>query len=188
MSNPETAPRKDHGFDRKVHTQAKCEACKFIMFYDKVLGPLRAMRCPGCKGPVARTDGRLFLNPKYTTPEAKPFRTSEPIAPAKSRHGWANYRHDRLHPTDTGRHVSTAPEVSVREVTPGELEYARAVAEKANRWVPGCGGREVEYKNRNGVRVLYVFNPATQQHGWLNLDSDIVFSTSELSAPIGATI
>jgi len=176
MNHVEHRPRSDAGFDRKLHTQAKCEACKFIMFYDKKLGPLRAMRCPGCKGPVQRTDGRLFINPKYTTPEAKPFWTTEAVSTPQARVNWRQ------------RAMAGAPQIEVREVTPGELEYSRAVATKANRWVPGCGGREVEYLNKSGVRVLYVFNPATQQHGWLNLDSDIVFSTSELIHPIGATV
>lgn len=52
-------------------------------------------------------------------------------------------------------------------------EYAAAVAERADRWVPACGGQEVEFVHK-GRRWLYVFNPATGAHGYLDLDADLV--------------
>ena len=79
-------------------------------------------------------------------------------------------------------------DLKIRQVTPAEIEYTSAVGAHLDTWVPACGGREVEYRNRNGARVLYAYNPARQQHGWLDLGSDIVFSTSELTTPIGATV
>lgn len=55
-------------------------------------------------------------------------------------------------------------------VTP---EYQQADDERADRWVPACGGQEVEFTH-NGARWLYVWNPARNAHGYLNLDTDIV--------------
>ena len=52
-------------------------------------------------------------------------------------------------------------------------EYTLAVAENADRYVPACGGMETVFQH-NGTRWLYVFNPYRRQHGYLNLDTDIV--------------
>lgn len=52
-------------------------------------------------------------------------------------------------------------------------EYWAAVEGKADKWVPACGGTEVPMMC-NGSMWLYVFNPFTQQHGWLNIHTDIV--------------
>ena len=53
------------------------------------------------------------------------------------------------------------------------LEYQRAVAQRADRWVPACGGNEVPF-TAEGSRWLYVFNPATAMHKYLNLDTDLI--------------
>lgn len=53
-------------------------------------------------------------------------------------------------------------------------EYALAVAENADRWVPAGGGYEVPLSARNGTRFLYVWNPRTRKHAYLNLDTDII--------------
>lgn len=52
-------------------------------------------------------------------------------------------------------------------------EYAQAVAENADRWVAACGGTEVPFAH-NGAEWLYVWNPSTGEHGYLNLGTDIV--------------
>jgi hypothetical protein len=51
-------------------------------------------------------------------------------------------------------------------------EYAAALAERADRWVPACGGHEEAFLH-NGTRYLYVWNPATEEHAYLNLDTDM---------------
>lgn len=40
-------------------------------------------------------------------------------------------------------------------------------------WLPASGGQETPI-NYNGRRYLYVYNPATGKHGYLNLDTDIM--------------
>ena len=52
-------------------------------------------------------------------------------------------------------------------------EYREALAAKADKWVHACGGRERPELIR-GVSWLYVWNPAKELHGWLNIHTDIV--------------
>ena len=54
-----------------------------------------------------------------------------------------------------------------------QQEYDLALTAKADRWVAACGGMEVSFLH-NGTKWLYVWNPATGEHGYLNLDTDIV--------------
>lgn len=58
-----------------------------------------------------------------------------------------------------------------------EEEYNAAVATQADTWVAACGGTEVPCGG-----YLYVFNPATRETGWLNIDSDIVEMENPFSA------
>ena len=51
---------------------------------------------------------------------------------------------------------------------------ARVKRERENgRWQVGCGGTETPV-TFDGTRWLYVFQPSTGTHGYLNLDTDIV--------------
>jgi len=52
----------------------------------------------------------------------------------------------------------------------------------ADRWVPACGGSEVPYLDRNGRKVVYVYNFATKQHGYLDCQNDIVWDDEKLGA------
>jgi hypothetical protein len=54
-------------------------------------------------------------------------------------------------------------------------EYETAVARRADRWVPACGGLETPFV-AGGVQWLYVFNPSTGDHGYYRYDSDVVVS------------
>ena len=56
----------------------------------------------------------------------------------------------------------------------GQYEYNLAMAVKADQWVPACGGKETPYRTRAGRRVLYVYNPGRHEHGYLDMDTDIV--------------
>jgi len=51
---------------------------------------------------------------------------------------------------------------------PARADYENAVAQKADRWVVACGGMETPFL-KMGRQFLYVFNPATMKHGWLDL-------------------
>jgi len=52
-------------------------------------------------------------------------------------------------------------------------EYAEAVSAKADRWVPACGGHEQPFQS-HWTRWQYMFNPATGQHAYMNLDTDMI--------------
>jgi hypothetical protein len=45
--------------------------------------------------------------------------------------------------------------------------------QEQGRWVVGCGGSEVPFEYW-GTRWLYVFQPSSGRHGYLNLDTDVV--------------
>lgn len=52
--------------------------------------------------------------------------------------------------------------------------YQRAETMKADLWIPACGGTETPAKARDGRTYLYCWNAAREQHGWLDLGTDIV--------------
>jgi len=52
-------------------------------------------------------------------------------------------------------------------------EYNQAKASRADRWVPACGGNEQPFL-ANGTNWLYCYNFGTGQHGYLNLDTDMI--------------
>ena len=56
-------------------------------------------------------------------------------------------------------------------------EYDRAVEEKADRWVAACGGVEEPFVHQTRT-YLYVFNPASGEHGYLDIGTDIVHNTA----------
>lgn len=60
-------------------------------------------------------------------------------------------------------------------------EYNMARMGRADQWVPACGGSEVPYTDRNGRKVLYVYNHASGKHGYLDMGTDIVYRNQELT-------
>ena len=63
-----------------------------------------------------------------------------------------------------------------------KADFANAVATRADRWVPACNGTETAFRSRSGVRLLYVYNPATGRHAYLNADTDVVLTDAEAEA------
>ncbi len=55
-------------------------------------------------------------------------------------------------------------------------EYAEARDALADRWVPACGGHEVPFLDRLGRTVLYVFNPGTREHAYLDTTTDVLMA------------
>lgn len=53
------------------------------------------------------------------------------------------------------------------------LKRVRQEQEENGRWVPGCGGSEEPFEYW-GERWLYVFQPSSGRHGYLNLSTDVV--------------
>ena len=51
-------------------------------------------------------------------------------------------------------------------------------------WFPANGGTETEFKTRSGRRLLYVWQPTTGNHAYLDLDSDIILTMEEAEAAL----
>lgn len=52
-------------------------------------------------------------------------------------------------------------------------------------WFPANNGTETPFTTRTGKRLLYVWQPATGKHAYLDLSTDIVLSDEEASAALG---
>lgn len=59
------------------------------------------------------------------------------------------------------------------------VEYTRAIEASADTWVVAGGGMETPFVARDGRTYLYVFNPATSEHGMLDMATDIVTDDRE---------
>jgi hypothetical protein len=55
----------------------------------------------------------------------------------------------------------------------------------AKNWQIASGGTETPFTTRCGRRLLYVWMPATGQHAYLDLDSDLILSDEEAWAVLG---
>lgn len=75
-------------------------------------------------------------------------------------------------------------ESQLRDIS-GVLDYNRAKATNADRWVPANGGYETECRYRSGRRLLYCYNFAQGKHAYLDLDRDIILTDREAMAAIG---
>ena len=61
------------------------------------------------------------------------------------------------------------------------MAYELAASGKQDAWVPASGGLEAPTVARNGRRVLYCFNHATQEHGYIDMDKDMLVMADELA-------
>lgn len=66
-------------------------------------------------------------------------------------------------------------------------EQLEARAAKANNgdWFPACGGTEVPFETRNRRRLLYVWQPSTGKHAYLDMGSDFILSDEEARLALG---
>lgn len=66
-------------------------------------------------------------------------------------------------------------------------EQLDARSQKASQgpWLPACGGTEVPFVSRSGRRLLYVWQPSTGKHAYLDLQTDIILSDEESRALLG---
>lgn len=51
-------------------------------------------------------------------------------------------------------------------------------------WIPACGGTEVPFTARSGRRLLYVWQPSTGRHAYMDLGTDFILSDAEAAAAI----
>ncbi len=68
--------------------------------------------------------------------------------------------------------------------TVAEVIKAKEEKERQGNWYPACGGTEVPFTSRTGKRLLYVFQPSTGNHAYLDLGTDIILTTEEAMAAL----
>jgi hypothetical protein len=66
-----------------------------------------------------------------------------------------------------------------------ELLEKRAKAKEQGNWIPACGGTEVPFFTRSGRRLLYVWQPSTGKHAYLDCNSDLILSDEEAQLILG---
>lgn len=56
---------------------------------------------------------------------------------------------------------------------------------KQGNWYPASGGTEQPFTTRTGRRLLYVYQPSTGNHAYLDLSSDLILSDDEAQIALG---
>ena len=58
-----------------------------------------------------------------------------------------------------------------------------AEARRANGdWVPACNRTEVPFTARSGKRMLYVWQPSSGRHAYLDVEADLIMSDADAAA------
>lgn len=60
------------------------------------------------------------------------------------------------------------------------LDQLQRQREQGN-WYPANGGTERPFMSRSGVKLLYVYQPSTGKHAYLNCDTDIIIPDDEIN-------
>lgn len=58
-------------------------------------------------------------------------------------------------------------------------EYRDARINRADRWVPACGGHETPTTYRTGRKLLYCYNFKLMGHAYLDCHTDIILTNAE---------
>jgi hypothetical protein len=61
----------------------------------------------------------------------------------------------------------------------------REAKAKQGNWYPACGGTEVSFVARTGIRLLYCYQPSTGHHAYLNVDTDRILTDDEARVALG---
>jgi len=65
------------------------------------------------------------------------------------------------------------------------LDFFAACESGVDQWLPACGGTEEPFQSRSGRRLLYCYNPAKDQHAYLDCDEDRVLTNEEAEEALG---
>lgn len=84
------------------------------------------------------------------------------------------------------RFVSTLSRTRLKRLKPepikastNESAYQKLVAERADAWLPACGGTEKPFTSRSGRELLYCYNPKLGKHAYLDCGTDIILTDEE---------
>jgi hypothetical protein len=62
---------------------------------------------------------------------------------------------------------------------------AREAKARQGTWLPASGGTEEPFLTRSGRRLLYVWQPSTGDHAYLDLQTDLILSNEEAQLALG---
>ena len=65
-----------------------------------------------------------------------------------------------------------------------EILEARQKKAENGDWVPACGGTEVPFMSRSGLRLLYCYQPTTGRHAYLDTGCDMILTDEEAAAAL----
>jgi hypothetical protein len=63
------------------------------------------------------------------------------------------------------------------------IEQERARKAQGN-WIPANGGTETVFVSRSGRRLLYCYQPASGNHAYCDVDSDVILTDEEAAAAL----
>ena len=66
-------------------------------------------------------------------------------------------------------------------------EFDSLCRQRADVYIPACGGTETPFTSRSGKRLLYVFHPASGNHGYINVDTDMLLTADEVMEALQLT-
>jgi len=66
-----------------------------------------------------------------------------------------------------------------------ELLKERDYKKSQGNWYPASGGTETAFTTRSGRRLLYVYQPSTGKHAYLDVGTDIILSDDEAWLALG---
>lgn len=64
------------------------------------------------------------------------------------------------------------------------LDERQKKAEQGN-WFPASAGTEKPFRTRNNFLLLYVYQPATGRHAYLNVETDVILTEEEATMALG---
>jgi len=65
-----------------------------------------------------------------------------------------------------------------------QLDAQDAKKEQGN-WVPACGGTELPFTSRSGIRMQYLYQASTGKHAYIDLGQDRIMTDEEAMVALG---
>ena len=69
--------------------------------------------------------------------------------------------------------------------TLAEILDEREARKEQGNWVPANGGTEKPFLTRERRRLLYIWQPSTGKHAYLDCDTDIILTDAEAQIHLG---
>ncbi len=73
----------------------------------------------------------------------------------------------------------------MEKITVAEMLEKRAKEKEQGDWYPASSGAETPFITRTGRRLLYVWQPSTGKHAYLDCNTDLILSDEEAQLALG---